>query len=208
MNKEHFFIELKLYLNQLSKEEQQAIIDTYERIFDAKTAQGLSEYEITQILPSPKNIAQSVLEELGLSFNTQPTYNDDWIEITHDVPYPFHTSNQYTQSDSKATRLFQLLGLGILNLFFMFWIILLIAILLISGWIVIFSFIASPLVSLYLMGMAVSTYAWFQFFVTLILLGVGLLGFIIVKPITKGAVKLFLIYHKWCWSVLKGGRSS
>lgn len=40
MNKEHFFIELKLYLNQLSKEEQQTIINTYERIFDAKLLKG------------------------------------------------------------------------------------------------------------------------------------------------------------------------
>lgn len=205
MNKEHFFIELRLYLNQLSKEEQQAIIDTYDRIFDEKIAQGLSEYEITQTLPTPKHIAQSILEELGLSFKTQTTIDDDWVEITHDIPYSHYATNQYAQTDSKSARLFQLLGLGMLNLFFMFWVILLITLLLVSGWLVIFSFMFSPLVSLFLLGTAVSTYAWFQFFVTLVLFGVGLLGFLILKPITKGAFKLFLMYHKWCWSVLKGG---
>ena len=61
MNKEHFFIELRLYLNQLSSEEQQAVIKTYEQIFDEKEALGMSEYEVTQVLPSPKQIAQTIL---------------------------------------------------------------------------------------------------------------------------------------------------
>lgn len=205
MNKEHFFIELKLYLNQLSKEEQQAVIDTYDRIFNEKAETGLSEYEITQTLPSPKQIAQTILEELGLSFNVQSEVEDDWVEITHDTPHSYDSYNKYAQNDLRINRPFQIIGITLLNVFFMFWIILLISILLVSGWLVIGAFIASPLLSLFLLGTAVSAYAWFQFFVSLILFGIGLLGFIIIKPITKGAFKLFLIYHKWCWSVLKGG---
>lgn len=208
MNKEHFFIELKLYLNQLSKEEQQAIISTYEQIFEEKTNQGLSEYEITQTLPSPKQIAQAILEELGLTFDTTSKIEDDWVEITSDNDYTYQPTNQYAQHDTPLSRAFQLIGLGMLNILFMFWVIILIFTLLISGWIVALVFMASPLMSLYLLGTAISTYAWFQFFASLILFGIGLLGFLIIKPITKGAFKLFKMYHKWCWTVLRGGRVS
>lgn len=205
MNKEHFLIELKLYLNQLSKEERQAILDAYIQIFDEKAALGLSEYEITQALPSPKNIAQNILEKLGLTFDTQSDYEDDWIEITHDTTYQDEANNKYIPHNSRMNRLFEMLGITLLNSFFMIWVILLIAIILMSGWLVIGIFLASPLFSLFILGTAVSTYAWFQFFVSLILLGIGLIGFIIIRPITKGAFKLFMIYHRWCWSVLKGG---
>ncbi|MGX4687334.1 DUF1700 domain-containing protein [Vagococcus sp. JNUCC 83] len=205
MNKEHFFIELKLYLNQLSSEEQQTVINTYEQIFDEKKALGMSEYEVTQVLPSPKQIAQTIFSELGLSFNTQTKIIDDWVEITNGTSDPHHTYNKYTHNDSTLSRPLQLIGIGLLNLFFMFWVILIISILLMSGWLVIGGFIISPLFSLFLLGTAVSTYAWFQFFISLILFGIGLLGFIILKPITKGALKLFMMYHRWCWSVLKGG---
>lgn len=208
MNKEHFFIELRLYLNQLSKEEQEAIISTYEQIFEEKAEKGLSEYEITQTLPSPKQIAQAILEELGLTFDTSSKIEDDWVEITQDTDYSYENRNQYAQNDTKLSRTFQILGLGALNLFFMFWVIILIFTLLISGWIVALVFMVSPLVSLYLLGTAMSTYAWFQFFAALILCGIGILGFLIIKPITKGALKLFMIYHKWCWNVLRGGRVS
>lgn len=204
MNKEHFFIELRLYLNQLSSEEQQAVIKTYEQIFDEKEALGMSEYEVTQVLPSPKQIAQTIFSELGLSFNTQTKVADDWVEITNDAT---HAHNKYTHNDSKLSRPLQLIGLSLLNVFFMFWVILIISILLMSGWLVVVGFIISPLFSLFLLGTAVSTYAWFQFFISLILFGISLLGFLILKPITKGALKLFMMYHKWCWSVLKGGSS-
>ena len=181
---------------------------TYEQIFEEKAAKGLSEYEITQALPSPKNIAQAILEELGLTFENTSKVDDDWVEITQDFDYKSPQTNDYSYQPTKSSRVFQIIGMISLNIFFMFWVIIIIFAMLVSGWGISLGFMFSPLASLYLLGTAVSTYAWLQFFVTLILFGIGLLGFLIIKPITKGALKLFLFYHRWCWSVLTGRRAS
>ena len=57
MNREHFLIELKLHLRQLSLVDQQAILAKYDELFDEKLAQGLTEYQVTKELDSPKKIA-------------------------------------------------------------------------------------------------------------------------------------------------------
>ncbi|QIL47904.1 HAAS domain-containing protein [Vagococcus hydrophili] len=56
MNKEHFLIELKLHLRQLSLTDQQAILQKYEDLFAEKIAEGLSEYQITKELASLKRL--------------------------------------------------------------------------------------------------------------------------------------------------------
>lgn len=204
MNKEYFFIELKLYLKPLPEEEQIIIINKYEQLFQEKTEEGLSEYDITTSLPTPKMIATTIFKELGVPFNTPHQTNDDWVEISQednstDIPY-----TEYDLPQSKMSHLFQLAGLFFLNFCFMFWFIFTVAILIASAWLVVATFILSPLIGLYMIGVAATSYAWFQFFVSLVLLGIGLIGFVVGIPITKGALKLFSIYGKWNMRIVRG----
>ena len=81
MNKEHFLIELKLHLRQLSLVDQQAILAKYDDLFTEKMTQGLTEYQITKELDSPKEIASAILKEFNLELKENPTENNDWVEM-------------------------------------------------------------------------------------------------------------------------------
>lgn len=213
MNREHFFIELKLYLRQLTQTDLQKVIDEYQALFDDKLSEGLTEFEITKELATPKQIAQDILAELNLPFDIPSTTNQDWIEFsspTNDneqYHHPYQPSSRYTDSSATAfTRFFQIAGIISLNALFMIWAILSWALLLFSGWLVSLTFILSPLISVYLLLQLNSAYSMFQFFMTLILCGIGLIISVILKPLTNGSFKLLNYYTKWNLSVLKGGR--
>lgn len=212
MNREHFFIELKLYLRQLSQSDQQNVIDEYQALFDEKLAEGLTEFEITKELATPKQIAQDILTDLNLPFDIPNTPNQDWVEFSssgsdNEHDHPYQPSAHYTENSATAfTRFFQVAGIISLNALFMIWAILSWALLLFSGWLVSLTFILSPLISLYLLLQLNSAYSMFQFFMTLVLCGVGLIIFVMLKPLTNGSLKLLNYYTKWNLSVLKGGR--
>lgn len=212
MNREHFFIELKLYLRQLSQSDQQNVIDEYQALFDEKLAEGLTEFEITKELATPKQIAQDILTDLNLPFDIPNTPNQDWVEFSssgsdNEHDHPYQPSANYTENSATAfTRFFQVAGIISLNALFMIWAILSWALLLFSGWLVSLTFILSPLISLYLLLQLNSAYSMFQFFMTLVLCGVGLIIFVMLKPLTNGSLKLLNYYTKWNLSVLKGGR--
>lgn len=214
MDKEHFLIDLKLYLRQLPTNEQLTILADYERLFEEQAALGKTDYEITKELPSPKMIAMTVLNEANIPFKEQPLPSSDWEEFSYEAQHdrqdhPYMEQAAYhQQKDSAFIRSSQIIGLFFLNFLFMFWAILTILLLILSGWIVVVSFIVSPVAGLFLLGSALSTYSWFQFFISLILLGCGIIASLILKPITKGVFKLIGIYTKWNMRVLKGGRSS
>lgn len=212
MNREHFFIELKLYLRQLSQSDQQNVIDEYQALFDEKLAEGLTEFEITKELATPKQIAQDILTDFNLPFDIPNTPNQDWVEFSssgsdNEHDHPYQPSAHYTENSATAfTRFFQVAGIISLNALFMIWAILSWALLLFSGWLVSLTFILSPLISLYLLLQLNSAYSMFQFFMTLVLCGVGLIIFVMLKPLTNGSLKLLNYYTKWNLSVLKGGR--
>lgn len=209
MNREHFFIELKLYLKQLPLDEQQIVIDSYQTIFDEQTMNGQTEYEITAALPTPREIALTTLDEMGIVFEPYSAQQSDWEEIT-DFPIEDVYKERYQpyhQSESGFQRGVQIIGLLALNGFFMIWVILTLLLVLFSGWLLAAAFLFSPLVSLFIIATTLSTYAWFQFFVTILLFGFGLLGALILIPITKGSIKLLTLYTKWNIAVINGGHN-
>ena len=62
MNKEHFLIELKIYLKPLSYQHQAAVLDKYEAIFDERMAAGEAEEQIAKNLGKPRSIAEEILK--------------------------------------------------------------------------------------------------------------------------------------------------
>lgn len=216
MNKEHFLIELKLHLRQLSLVDQQAVLEKYEELFTEKTAQGLTEYQITKELESPKDIAMAILKEFNLEFKETTKQNHDWVEIsneeTQDMNYnahPYYQNNEpYRAPSSGFIRFFQISGVICLNLFFMFWMILCWAIALFVGWAVTLAFIFSPILGISsVVGIGMITFGLFQLFISLLLCGIGLIGLVIMIPFSKVSLNLLKTYTKWNIQVLKGDRA-
>ncbi|MGX7014586.1 DUF1700 domain-containing protein [Vagococcus silagei] len=210
MNQEHFLIELRLHLKQLSFDEQQEISDLYQSIFEEKKALGLSEYEISKELGHPREIAISILKSKNLFFEDAPPTNTGWQEFFEEAPTSPHPYNQTQQSPlppaSGFLRVTQIIGLFFLNIFFMLWMIIVLLLLLLCGWIMVAGFTLAPFLAGFGLITAFSTYALFQFTNSLILCGIGLIGLTILKPVTEISFKLLKGYFKWNVLVMKGGR--
>lgn len=214
MNKEHFLIELKLHLRQLSLVDQQAILAKYDDLFTEKMTQGLTEYQITKELDSPKEIASAILKEFNLELKENPTENNDWVEMpkqkaTYNNSHPYYSNNEnvYREPSSGFIRFFQITGIIFLNLFFMFWLILTWGISLFVGWMISLSFIFSPILGVYSLLQLTASYGLFQFFMSILLCGIGLIGLLIMVPFSKVSFNLLKTYSKWNLQVLKGDRA-
>ena len=56
MNKEHFIIELKIYLKALNPKDQAIILAKYKALFDARVAEGETEEQVAKSLGKPRVI--------------------------------------------------------------------------------------------------------------------------------------------------------
>lgn len=214
MNKEHFLIELKLHLRQLSLTDQQAILQKYEDLFAEKIAEGLSEYQITKELASPKEIAMSILKEFNLELDSPNAHGNDWLEFSteenyqQDNDHPYYHEPQIQRShDSGFIRFFQIAGIIFLNLFFMFWLMFGWGLVLFIGWTLTICFIGSPVIGIFSILAAINAFGFFQLSISLILCGIGLIGGLIMFPFTKISFNLLKTYLKWNLQVLKGERA-
>lgn len=215
MNKEHFLIELKLHLRQLSLVDQQAILAKYDDLFSEKMAQGLTEYQITKELDSPKEIACAILKEFNLEFKETPHHSNDWVEIstTHQDratynSHPYFGENSVQKAPSSGfIRFFQITGIIFLNIFFMLWLIFCWGLSLFIGWLISLSFVISPALGVYSLLTLTPSYGSFQFFMSLLLCGIGLIGLLIMIPFSKLSFNLLKTYSKWNFQVLKGDRA-
>ncbi|AQP53948.1 hypothetical protein CBF34_05035 [Vagococcus penaei] len=207
MNKEHFIIELKLHLRPLSQSDRDKIINYYLDYFAKEQANGLSEYEISRTLPHPKEIAYGILEDYDIPVNTTEPAQNDWVEFfVESKPSEEVPEYLYTEPESPFVRLFQILGIIALNTFFMIWLILVFVCLLVAGWLTAIVLIASPGLTVYNLTHFISTFNLFQFSVSLALCGVGLIGFLLLRPLTAGGYKLLKAYIKWNLQIIRGRR--
>ncbi|MEG0255283.1 MAG: DUF1700 domain-containing protein [Vagococcus sp.] len=216
MNKEHFLIELKLHLRQLALVDQQAILTKYEELFNEKTEEGLTEYQITKELDSPKDIAKSILKEFNIEFQEIDNQSHDWVEFTKEDKAnsqrknynPYYQEQEYPRTkDSGFIRFSQILGITCLNLFFMIWIIFGWAITLFVGWILTVCFIGSPFLGAFSLLTIGSAYGFFQLFMSILLCGIGFIGLLIMLPFSKVSFNLLKTYSRWNIQVLKGDRA-
>ena len=214
MNKEHFLIELKLHLRQLSLVDQQAILAKYDDLFIEKMAQGLTEYQITKELDSPKEIASAILKDFNLELKENPREHNDWVEMPKSTPnyshsHPYYSNNEeiYREPSSGFIRFFQVTGIIFLNLFFMFWLIFSWGLAIFVGWVLSLGFLVTPILGVYSLLQLTAVYGSFQFFMSLLLCGIGLIGLLIMIPFSKVSFNLLKIYTKWNFQVLKGDRA-
>ncbi|MGY3767145.1 DUF1700 domain-containing protein [Vagococcus vulneris] len=202
MNKEHFLIELKLHLRPLATDEQEKILNYYTEFFTKQQAEGLSEYEISQQLPHPKEIAQELLGSDYYDAFEQSQNRNDWQEFSVDEetePYA-----ESSEPESGVIRFIQVIGIICLNVLFMLWVIIVFASLLFAGWITALAFIISPALAGFNLFFVIDSFNFMQLFISLILCGSGIIGCLILKPITSGGFKLLKAYSKWNFYVLSG----
>jgi uncharacterized membrane protein len=89
----------------------------------------------------------------------------------------------------------------------MFWLILTWGISLFVGWMISLSFIFSPILGVYSLLQLTASYGLFQFFMSILLCGIGLIGLLIMVPFSKVSFNLLKTYSKWNLQVLKGDRA-
>lgn len=182
MNKNEFLAELRRNLQRLPKEEQEAAIADYEEHFEHGVFKGRSEEDIAKSLGSPKKIARELLTEYHLEHAEQ------------------------NRSYSSMTRaVFASLGLGFINLVFVLAPFLTIVAIVISFYAVSFAFVISPLAVFITLF---SDDSWqsvlLLFFVTIGLLGVGLVLGTVTTYFSKKFFYWFTRYLKSNQRIIRG----
>ncbi|UYY07749.1 DUF1700 domain-containing protein [Enterococcus faecalis] len=86
MNKEHFIIELKIYLKALNPKDQAIILAKYKALFDARVAEGETEEQVAKSLGKPRVIAEEILKEQGIELTERKIENNGWQEIPAATP--------------------------------------------------------------------------------------------------------------------------
>ncbi|MDA9471684.1 DUF1700 domain-containing protein [Enterococcus sp. 5H] len=218
MNKEHFLIELKIYLKPLSGQQQAFILNKYETIFNERSAAGEAEEEIAKNLGKPRAIAEEILQEFDISVPEKRLERDGWQEIqpeanteqyteeTSEHPYDY-AYQQYEQTRHNGfVRFCQVAGILSLNFLFAFWFIFAIILLFFSGWLIAVAFLFSPILGGFHVLSGLNDGSMFQLFASIFLFGGGIIGLLIMTPLTKFFGKVLKGYLHWNIRVLRGER--
>ncbi|ALS02850.1 hypothetical protein ATZ33_16140 [Enterococcus silesiacus] len=216
MNKEHFLIELKIYLKPLNSQQQALILNKYETIFEERLAEGDTEEQIAKSLGKPRGIAEEILQEFDISVPEKRIERDGWQEIqpvvNNDYYYEEELEHPYEDPyrsyerphHNGFTRFCQIAGVLSFNFLFMFWIIFAFIMVFFAFWLVGVVFLFSPILG----GISVFTGfndgAMFQLFASIFLSGAGIVGLLILTPLTKFFGKCLQRYLQWNVRVLRG----
>ncbi|MGL4696131.1 DUF1700 domain-containing protein [Enterococcus larvae] len=219
MNKEHFLIELKIYLKPLSYQQQAAILDKYEEIFDERAATGETEEQIAKSLGKPRAIAEEILQEFDIDVPDKRLTRDGWQEISssqaHDDydqyesehPYEFDDDYYYKRRpQSPGMRALKICGLLAFDFLFMFWMFFAFAAVVFSLWLATIIFVLSPILGTYSLIVGFNDAGMFQLFFSIFLCGAGIIGTMILLPLTRlffSSVKRYIGWH----GVVFGGRA-
>lgn len=221
MNKEHFLIELKIYLKPLSYQQQAAILDKYEEIFDDRAAAGESEEQIAKSLGKPRAIAEEILQEFDIDVPEKRLTRDGWQEISSAQTYDDYNSyekehpyDDYYEDDayyrkrpqSPGMKALKIGGLLAFDFLFMFWMFFAFAAVVFSLWLVAGIFLLSPILGAYSVIVGFNDAGLFQLFFSIFLCGAGMIGTMILLPITKlffSSLKRYIAWH----GVVFGGRA-
>lgn len=216
MNKEHFLIELKIYLKPLTNQQQGFILNKYETIFKERLADGETEEQIAKSLGKPRGIAEEILQEFDITVpekklerdgwqEIQPiTNNDDHYEDTPEHPYDDAFRSYERPQRNGFTRFCQVVGVLAFNFLFMFWMIFAFIMVLFSCWLVAIVLLFSPILGGISIFSGFNDGAMFQLFVSIFLSGAGIIGLLIMTPLTKFFGKILKRYLQWNIHVLRG----
>ncbi|MGM0219575.1 DUF1700 domain-containing protein [Enterococcus sp. AZ126] len=216
MNKEHFLIELKIYLKPLTHQQQAFILNKYEVIFEERLAGGETEEEIAKNLGKPRGIAEEILQEFDITVPEKKLERDGWQEIqptvSNDYQYeeiPEHPYDDDYRSYERPrhngfVRFCQVIGVLSFNFLFMFWMIFAFIMFLFSGWLVAVIFLFSPIFGGISIFSSFNDGTMFELFFSIFLSGAGVIGLLILTPLTKFFGKVFKRYFQWNIRVLRG----
>lgn len=226
MNKEHFLIELKIYLKSLSTKQQMTILNKYEELFNERLAMGETEEQIAKELGKPKTIAEEILKEFNIDIAEKKMVHDGWEEISpqknssekfeygdyynfENDDDPYNESQSYSHYrqpvNSPFVRVCQVVGILALNFLLMIWVIFAMIMVFFSMWLASTIFIVSPILGIYSMLANMGDYGMLQLFASILFFGIGIIGSLILIPLTKWFAKGLKHYFKWNLFVLRGG---
>lgn len=220
MNKEHFLIELKIYLKPLPQKQQAIVLNKYETLFAERLLNGESEEEIAKQLGKPRTIAEEILREFNIAVPEKQLERNGWQEIhpesvsptdyteeeTFAHPYDIEYQAYETPKHHGLIRFCQIIGILGFNCFFMIWVIFSIMMLFFSGWLTSLLFILSPILGGFSAISGITNISMFELFLSILLFGLGIIGLLLLVPLTKFFTKLLRNYLKWTIHVLRGER--
>lgn len=208
MNKEHFLIELKIYLKALTNQQQAFILNKYETIFEERLVAGETEEQIAKSLDKPRNIAEDILQEFDITIPEKKLERDGWQEIHPIVNNDLHSEYNCQSNEqphySSFTRFCQIAGILSLNFLLMFWFIFTVIIMVFASWLVAIILVFSPILGGILVVSGPNDAMMFQLFVSIFLAGAGIIGLLILTPLTKFLGTALRGYLQWNIQVLRG----
>lgn len=181
MNKLDFLEELTFYLQDVSSQEQQEIIQDFEEHFEMGRAEGKTDEEIVHSLGSPQQIAK---------------------ELQSTQQFEKGKTNPSEQNQLRRTGI--IIGLIFFNLIIILGPSVGIAGIILAAWVVAFSFVAQLLIAGIQWIIHPASFYLFELFTSITFAGSGLFIFIAANYITKAAVRIFSKYIAFNVRLVKG----
>lgn len=182
MNKEQFLTQLEGALKRLPSSEREDIIQDFREHFEVGVSEGKSEEEIAKGLGTPQQIAK----EITASFHLEQV--------------------QETATTGNVLRaVWRVIGLGFFNLVIVLGPFIALVGIVLSGWAVGLSGIASPV--LYLINVAIypEIFELYQLFISITFAGIGIFVIIGMYYVTRWLSKGFIRYLQFNVRMVKGG---
>ncbi|WP_100010563.1 HAAS signaling domain-containing protein [Lentibacillus sediminis] len=183
MNKRQFLHKLQAALNKLPEKEQKDILLDFEEHFQVGTGEeGKTEEEIAEALGSPQQIAK---------------------EMT--AAYYLEQADQSSSAGNIFRAAWATVGLGFFNLVIVLGPFIALISVVFAGWVAAVAFMASLPLVLIEAVIYPELFLWFDFFLSIALLGVGLLLAIGMLYATRLISKGFVRYLHFNTKLVKGG---
>lgn len=184
MNKNTFMDELKYYVKSLPVEEKEEIIQDFNEYFEIGIAEGKSEEKLVRSLGSPQKLGK----DLTATYYVEKAKTD--------------------QSVGNLSRaIWAVVGVSFFNILIVLGPFLLIATLILSFWIADISLISQVSWQFIHLVVHPESFSWFELFFSVTVSGIGILLILVVYPVTKFVIQLFIKYLAFNTRIVKGGTS-
>ncbi|RDW15006.1 HAAS signaling domain-containing protein [Oceanobacillus chungangensis] len=182
MTKKQFISKLNASLKRLPYEERQDIIQDIEEYFVIGSEEGKSEEQVATSLGSPEQIAKELVA----------AYRVEKVEET-------------TSTGNIIRAVWAVIGLGFFNLVIVLGPFVALAGVIIAGWLMGISFVASPIFVLLNVAIHPQIFEIFDLFFSIGLAGIGLFIAIGMFFATRAIKNGFVRYLKYTIGIVKGG---
>ena len=133
-------------------------------------------------------------------------YEDEYQEFEDYVSeHPYKDELFYTKPPEKAGwRLLKSCALLAFDFLFMIWMFIAFAAVVFSGWIAAIAMALSPILGTYSLIVAFNDAGLFQLFFSIFIAGIGIIGILILLPVTRVFFSSLSGYIKWHGKVFRG----